>query len=55
MRRGEILGMEWDRHVDLEHGLIMLENTKSGNLPVRPKSQLVPLSVLVLFSKLPLL
>jgi integrase len=30
MRRGEILGLKWDEHVDLKHGFILLNKTKNG-------------------------
>jgi len=30
MRRGEILGLQWDKHVDLKHGFILLDKTKNG-------------------------
>lgn len=30
MRRGEILGLKWDEHVDLRHGFILLNKTKNG-------------------------
>ena len=30
MRRGEILGLKWDEHIDLKHGFILLNNTKNG-------------------------
>lgn len=30
MRRGEILGLKWDEHIDLRHGFILLNNTKNG-------------------------
>jgi integrase len=30
MRRGEILGLRWDRHIDLKHGFILLDHTKNG-------------------------
>ena len=29
-RRGEILGLRWDKHVDLKHGFILLDKTKNG-------------------------
>jgi integrase len=31
MRRGEILGLKWDEHVDLRHGFILLNKTKNGD------------------------
>ncbi|MBI5641551.1 MAG: tyrosine-type recombinase/integrase [Nitrospirae bacterium] len=30
MRRGEILGLRWDTHIDLKHGFILLDQTKNG-------------------------
>ncbi|MDI6808290.1 MAG: site-specific integrase [Candidatus Eisenbacteria bacterium] len=30
MRKGEILSLQWDKHVDLRHGFILLDITKSG-------------------------
>jgi len=30
MRKGEILSLEWERHVDLRHGFILLDVTKNG-------------------------
>jgi len=30
MRKGEILGLEWERHIDLKHGFILLDMTKNG-------------------------
>ena len=30
MRRQEILSLEWDKHVDLKHGFVLLEKTKTG-------------------------
>jgi integrase len=30
MRRGEILSLEWDKHIDLKHGFILLDKTKNG-------------------------
>lgn len=30
MRRGELLSLEWDKHVDLENNLIHIEDTKNG-------------------------
>lgn len=30
MRRGEILGLRWDAHIDLKHGFILLDKTKNG-------------------------
>lgn len=30
MRKEEILSLRWDRHVDLKHGFILLDTTKSG-------------------------
>lgn len=30
MRKGEILGLRWDKHVDLKHNRILLDKTKNG-------------------------
>jgi hypothetical protein len=30
MRKGESLSLEWDRHIDLRHGFILLDKTKNG-------------------------
>ncbi len=30
MRRGEVLGLQWDKHIDLKHGFILLDKTKNG-------------------------
>ncbi len=30
MRKGEILGLEWEKHIDLRHGFILLDVTKNG-------------------------
>ncbi len=30
MRKEEILSLEWDKHIDLKHGFILLDNTKNG-------------------------
>jgi len=30
MRKEEILSLEWDRHVDLRHSFILLDQTKNG-------------------------
>ncbi len=30
MRKGEILGLEWEKHIDLRHGFILLDITKNG-------------------------
>ena len=29
MRKGEILNLQWDKHIDLKHGFIMLDKTKN--------------------------
>jgi len=31
MRKEEILSLEWEKHVDLKHGFILLDKTKSGH------------------------
>ena len=39
MRKGEILSLEWDRHIDLRHGFILLDKTKNGErrqIPISP-------------------
>ncbi|MDA8171852.1 MAG: site-specific integrase [Nitrospiraceae bacterium] len=41
MRRGEILGLRWDRHIDLKHGFILLDNTKNGERREVPINQTV--------------
>lgn len=30
MRKEEILSLEWDKHIDLRHGFILLDKTKNG-------------------------
>lgn len=39
MRRGEILGLRWDRHIDLKHGFILLDDTKNGERREIPINQ----------------
>ncbi|MBI5598824.1 MAG: site-specific integrase [Deltaproteobacteria bacterium] len=39
MRKGEILSLEWGRHVDLRHGLILLDVTKNGERREVPINQ----------------
>ncbi|MBI2411997.1 MAG: site-specific integrase [Deltaproteobacteria bacterium] len=39
MRRGEILGLEWNRHVDLRHDFILLDQTKNGGRREIPINQ----------------
>ena len=39
MRRGEILSLEWDKHVDLKHGFILLSNTKNNTRREIPINQ----------------
>ncbi len=39
MRLEEILSLEWDKHIDLKHGYILLDKTKNGErrqIPVSP-------------------
>jgi len=39
MRREEILSLEWEKHIDLRHGFILLDVTKNGErrqLPITP-------------------
>jgi len=31
MRREEILSLEWEKHIDLKHGFILLDRTKNGD------------------------
>src|SRR3989304_4166559 len=31
MRKEEILSLEWDKHIDLRHGFILLDRTKNGD------------------------
>lgn len=30
LRKGNILGLQWDKHIDLRHGFILLDRTKNG-------------------------
>jgi integrase len=30
-RKGEILSLEWEKHIDLKHGFILLDKTKNGD------------------------
>lgn len=42
MRRGEILSLEWYKHVDLRHGFILLDVTKNGErrqIPINAASR----------------
>jgi integrase len=39
MRKEEILSLEWDKHIDLRHGFILLDKTKNGErrqIPISP-------------------
>jgi len=39
MRREEILSLEWEKHIDLRHGFILLDVTKNGErrqIPITP-------------------
>lgn len=49
MRKEEILSLEWDRHVDLRHGYILLDQTKNGERRQIPISAMLreTLSVIV--------
>lgn len=39
MRKEEILSLEWDKHVDLRHGFILLDVTKNGDRREIPINQ----------------
>jgi|TARA_B100000959_G_scaffold65628_1_gene69741 integrase len=39
MRKGEILCLQWDRNIDLKHGFILLDKTKSGKRREIPINQ----------------
>jgi len=39
MRYGEILGLEWNKHIDLKHGFILLDRTKNGERRQIPINQ----------------
>lgn len=39
MRKGEILSLEWEKHVDLKHGFILLDITKNGERREIPINQ----------------
>jgi integrase len=39
MRREEILSLEWEKHVDLKHGFILLDRTKNGERREVPINQ----------------
>ncbi len=41
MRRGEILSLEWEKHVDLRHGYILLDVTKNGERREIPINQML--------------
>ena len=39
MRKEEILSLEWDKHIDLKHGFILLDKTKNGDRREIPINQ----------------
>ncbi|MCH8208651.1 MAG: site-specific integrase [Nitrospinae bacterium] len=39
MRKEEILSLEWDKHIDLNHGFILLDKTKNGDRREIPINQ----------------
>jgi integrase len=39
MRKGEILSLEWEKHIDLRHGFILLDQTKNGERREIPINQ----------------
>lgn len=41
MRKEEILSLEWDKHIDLKHGFILLDKTKNGERREIPINQTV--------------
>ena len=41
MRKEEILSLEWDKHIDLIHGFILLDKTKNGSRREIPINQTV--------------
>lgn len=41
MRKEEILSLEWDKHIDLKHGFILLDKTKNGDRREIPINQTV--------------
>lgn len=41
MRRGEILSLEWEKHIDLNHGFILLDQTKNGERREIPINQVL--------------
>lgn len=41
MRKEEILLLEWDKHIDLKHGFILLDKTKNGERRKIPINQTV--------------
>ncbi len=41
MRKEEILSLEWDKHIDLKHGFILLDKTKNGDTREIPVNQTV--------------
>lgn len=41
MRREEILSLEWEKHVDLKHGFILLDRTKNGERREVPINQVL--------------
>jgi integrase len=41
MREGEIFNLRWDKHIDLQHGFILLDKTKNGERREIPINEMV--------------
>lgn len=41
MKKEEILFLEWDKHINLKHGFILLDKTKNGERREIPINQTV--------------